>query len=88
MFSRPIPKRRSGFTRSSRLRFGENEVFLPKVELNTLEAITAPVDALFDSLGQSIDATNAGLLLPTSGELFEPMPKVRVVDKPMFPEKK
>ena len=46
------------------------------------------MDALFDSLGQSIDATNAGLLLPTSGELFEPMPKVRVVDKPMFPEKK
>ncbi|HTA24954.1 MAG TPA: hypothetical protein VK763_15580 [Terriglobales bacterium] len=49
-------------------------------------AITEPLEALFAGLSESIGATNAGLVLPTSDELFEPMPKVRVVDKRMFPE--
>jgi hypothetical protein len=51
-------------------------------------AITGPLTNLFAGLSQSITATNLGLLLPTADELFEPMPKVTVADKPMFPKSK
>jgi hypothetical protein len=51
-------------------------------------AITEPLKNLFASLSESINTTNAGLLMPTSDELNEHVPRVRVVDKPMFPKSK
>jgi hypothetical protein len=47
-------------------------------------AITAPLQDLFAGLSESIDATNAGLLLPTANDLRAPLPKVTVKDEPMF----
>jgi|HubBroStandDraft_6_1064221.scaffolds.fasta_scaffold00126_29 hypothetical protein len=49
-------------------------------------AIRERLEALFASLSESINATNACLLLPTSDELNEHVPRVRIADKPMFPE--
>jgi hypothetical protein len=51
-------------------------------------AITEPLETLFAGLRESIDATNAGFVLPTSDELNEHVPRVRVVDMPMFPKSK
>jgi hypothetical protein len=39
------------------------------------------------SLSQGIDATNAGLALPTGDQLYEDVPRARVVGKPMFKSK-
>lgn len=49
-------------------------------------AIAAPLKDLFAGLSESIDATNAGLVLPTSDQLYEHVPKVRVVGE-MFGKK-
>jgi hypothetical protein len=50
--------------------------------------IAEPVADLFAGLSQAIAVSNEGWLLPSSDELNEHVPKVRVVDKPMFPKSK
>jgi hypothetical protein len=51
-------------------------------------AIERPLEDLFASLSDSIDATNSGIVLPTCDQFNENVPRVRVVDKPMFPKSK
>jgi hypothetical protein len=47
-----------------------------------------PPEDLFAGLSESIDATDSGIVLPTTDEINEPLPKIRVVDKPMLRKKK
>ncbi len=49
---------------------------LPQIEK---QAIAEPLETLFAGLSQSIDASNAGLVLPTSDELYQDVPRVRIV---------